>query len=96
MKAFSLKAYFLPIRCASVRKKSSQSDSGADTPLLASPDMDALKEYLDRHRSPETIRLERAVLLRLLDAKELELRAAVEAEAARQMAKEAGVARAEA
>jgi hypothetical protein len=58
--------------------------------------MDAIKEYLERRRSPEQLRLERAVLLRLLRANELDLAASVEAEAARRLAAEAGVARAEA
>jgi hypothetical protein len=57
--------------------------------------MDAIKEYLERRRSPEQLRLERAVLLRLLRANELDLAASVEAEAARRLAAEAGVARAE-
>jgi hypothetical protein len=58
--------------------------------------MDALTDYLDRHRSPEQVRLDRAVLLRLLAANEAELRAAVEADAARRLAEEAreGAARA--
>jgi hypothetical protein len=55
--------------------------------------MDAVKEYLARHRTPEEIRLERAVLVRLLRANELALAAAVEADAARRLAEEARAAR---
>jgi hypothetical protein len=55
--------------------------------------MNAVNDALEatRHiRRPEDVRLTRAVLSRLLRATELELKASVEAEAARRLAEEAG------
>jgi hypothetical protein len=58
--------------------------------------MDAVKDALEqvsRYRTPEEIRLVRAVVVRVRRALDLELKASIEAEAARRLAAEAGVAR---
>lgn len=54
--------------------------------------MDAVNDTLaqvSRYRTPEEIRLVRAVVARVRRALDLELRASLEAEAARRLAKEA-------